>query len=988
MSGGSVLVYLMRRDLRTSDNPVLHRLSTEEHGFTHLLPVYILPPDQIEVSGLVKDGKTSPYPPARFPLSHRWKCGHLRAKFIAESLWDLKGNLENLGSGLAIRVGTFDGVLGGIIQHYAANQHGLQVTAVWMTEDYSPDQQTEEDAIVSLCEARNVELIRFYDVKHLLHDVHLPEAEAGIDLLPDSFDAFWRAQRTEAETPLDPFPPLARSSLPSFPDHASLPPQESPFEIPDTLEGLIQKLQSPVQLPMPHLERPELRNAAMPQALLGGETRGQQRVRYIVQRGIASSYHLLSDDVHVGDGDHGLQPYLALGCITARQVHQELLKLECGSDPGLAQTLGFGRGSSTGTRSIRYHLLVLNFIRLSIVKYGSELHNPQGAGMGKNLRRKWKSSVIRRLDRPGQAIDHAVSMTQFLMGLTGFGLIDAIMRQLYITGQVTARGEEVAMGFFALYGGFDWRYCAEYVSSLSTVHDPLFYFYSSQNYACVGPSYKPKSSRISLSQLCQKVDPDGTFIRKWMPELRRLPRRQNVYRVGTTAYSLLQRYGLASSIMVTHEVPCAAEPGPIVEIPNAGRAQIETAVALAPRAARPMHTAGASPEAISEGGQFEQLGLRSAFENQIALQAPLAVADPNQPPQGPSTMPRGPSLPFRSAKTQVASTTEAPAPPEEATTAVRPNMTDVEQRNLWNPLRLHPVMAGPPPVMAGPPPVMVGPPPVMVGPPLAQLPQTQTETFPDQVSFHPLHTPTSPPSSQSSNAATLPPLRPDYELPLRSVPAGASPPPYRQQTGSGSSSPARLPAAPSPPPPPTLSSAVPRRSNTPQVPLPQEETPRASFIDRLPPTAFVTPPRRSPRRLRPRIAVIPHPALAGFLPVVADPDIVRYYIGQLRQNRFRGSSNYTFIDLPFLNNNRIHIIPCPRGVVPLRGDTDFTSFREPLASAPEDIDLEALDEFIDEVDDDEVAIYGPRIRRSRSGSVVLPPYRGRRHPSRFNSRYR
>ncbi|UKZ60692.1 uncharacterized protein TrAtP1_001962 [Trichoderma atroviride] len=67
MSGGSILLYIMRRDLRTSDNPILHRLSTAEHGFTHLLPVYILPPDQMEVSGLVKDGKTSPYPPRQIP---------------------------------------------------------------------------------------------------------------------------------------------------------------------------------------------------------------------------------------------------------------------------------------------------------------------------------------------------------------------------------------------------------------------------------------------------------------------------------------------------------------------------------------------------------------------------------------------------------------------------------------------------------------------------------------------------------------------------------------------------------------------------------------------------------------------------------------------------------------------------------------------------------------------------------------------------------
>jgi deoxyribodipyrimidine photo-lyase len=170
MSDESILVYLMRRDLRASDNLVLTRLSTAEHGFTHLLPVYIFPPDQIEVSGLVKDGKMSPYPPARYSLSQRWKCGHLRAKFIAESLWNLRANLENLGSGLVMRVGDFGDVLNSIIHHYAANQQGPQVTAVWMTEDYSPDQQKEEETVSAICNTHDIKFDLLYDVKYFMHE--------------------------------------------------------------------------------------------------------------------------------------------------------------------------------------------------------------------------------------------------------------------------------------------------------------------------------------------------------------------------------------------------------------------------------------------------------------------------------------------------------------------------------------------------------------------------------------------------------------------------------------------------------------------------------------------------------------------------------------------------------------------------------------------------------------------------------------------------
>lgn len=804
--------------------------------------------------------------------------------------------------------------------------------------------------------------------------------------MPDTFDPFWQALVTIAGKPRYPFPLPAISSLPAFPDHASLPLQESPFEIPDTLEGFIQKLQSPVHLPMPHLGRPEFRDSSMPEPLLGGETCGQQRVRYIIKRGIVSSYHLLLDDISVGDSNHGLQSYLALRCITARQVHQELLKLECGTDPALAQTLGFGRGCSVGTESIRYYLLVVNFIRLSIIKYGNQLYNLEGAGMGKNPFKRWKSSVIQQLDKPGQAVDTVVSMTQFLMGLTGFGLIDAIMRQLYVTGQMTTRGEEIAVGFFALYAGLDWRYGAEYVSSLSTDHDPFFHFFSWQNCAGVGPSYGLKSSAVSPVKVSRKVDPSGTFIRMWMPELRELPSKENVFQLSSTASSLLQRHGLASSIMVTHEVPCTMAVDSITETTNVNSAQMENPMALARREGGYIRIANLSTETIRGGraaGGFES---GFGFEDGL-LQAPLGLSEPDVLSQGPPPRSFTPSLPLRlrrdTVKAQVASTTWAPDPLAEAT--VRWNSIALQQRN---PLGHHPVVALPSPSHQ-----QISDPLIhqyiqhldlQISP--AQLPQL----LPAQPFLHQLDIPASQLSNQSHYIVVLPPLRP-HQPPPPSALFDAYIPPYQQRSLSGNQSPARilpsLPAAPSPPPPPTLSSAIPHRSHTRQVSLPRDDPPRAS-LERDPPPAIMIHLRRGPRRLRLRIAAIPHPAFAGFLPVVAEPEIIRYYIGQLRQPRFQESPYYTLMDLPFLDSNRMHFIPCPRGVVPLRGDPDLDIFRERPPSAQEDIDLEGLDELIDEVEDDETAVQGPHLRHSRRGLRVLQPYRGPRHPSRFNSRYR
>lgn len=54
MSGSNILIYLLRRDLRVSDNPILHAFSTrEDHGFTHLLPLYVFPAQQLEAMGFI-----------------------------------------------------------------------------------------------------------------------------------------------------------------------------------------------------------------------------------------------------------------------------------------------------------------------------------------------------------------------------------------------------------------------------------------------------------------------------------------------------------------------------------------------------------------------------------------------------------------------------------------------------------------------------------------------------------------------------------------------------------------------------------------------------------------------------------------------------------------------------------------------------------------------------------------------------------------------
>ncbi len=164
-----MLIYLVRRDMRVSDNPILHRLATSSnHEFTHFLPLFVFPPHQIEVSGLLKDGHVSPYPEARSAVGRFWRCGPHRAKFIVESVWNLKENFEKLGSDLIIRAGAFDAVLKSVIDKLRGKQ--FRIGAVWMIEEEADEEKRDESNIVEFCSKAGISVQMWLDEKYFIDE--------------------------------------------------------------------------------------------------------------------------------------------------------------------------------------------------------------------------------------------------------------------------------------------------------------------------------------------------------------------------------------------------------------------------------------------------------------------------------------------------------------------------------------------------------------------------------------------------------------------------------------------------------------------------------------------------------------------------------------------------------------------------------------------------------------------------------------------------
>lgn len=167
-----ILIYLLRRDLRLADNPIFNevaKIHSQSHApFTHVLPLYVFPAQQIEISGFIPSGEKSPYPEARSQIGHFWRCGPHRAKFMAESVWDVKHHLERVGSGLEIRVGVLQDVVRQVVDSLKGG--GREVMGLWMTKEQGIEEMREERAVRKEVEQRGKEFKLWTDEKYFVDE--------------------------------------------------------------------------------------------------------------------------------------------------------------------------------------------------------------------------------------------------------------------------------------------------------------------------------------------------------------------------------------------------------------------------------------------------------------------------------------------------------------------------------------------------------------------------------------------------------------------------------------------------------------------------------------------------------------------------------------------------------------------------------------------------------------------------------------------------
>ncbi|MEN9952730.1 MAG: hypothetical protein RLZZ520_998 [Bacteroidota bacterium] len=142
---------------------------------------------------------------------------------------------------------------------------------------------------------------------------------------------------------------------------------------------------------------------------------------------------------------------------------------------------------------------------------------------------------------------------------TGFPLIDACMKCLQVTGWINFRMRAMLVSFFCHHLYQDWRDATYHLAQLFLDYEPGIHFTQFQMQA--GTTGINTIRMYNPIKQSLEHDPEGIFIKKWLPELRPLPKEllHEPYKMSLMEQEML-------GVIIGKDYPY-----PIVDIVNAGK---------------------------------------------------------------------------------------------------------------------------------------------------------------------------------------------------------------------------------------------------------------------------------------------------------------------------------------------------------------------------------------------------------------------------------
>ena len=430
-----------RNDLRLHDNEAL--TDALKHA-DEVIPVYIFDPKQWQ---------------ARLPHTGLPKMGPHRAKFLLESLRDLKKSLRKRGSDLMVRTGRPEDVLTELTQEY-------QASWVFCNRERMQEELDAQNKVEAALWTIGREV--YYSRGKLLY--YTADLPFPITQTPDVFTTF--RKETERITKVrQPLPTPSKIPGAEGPVDYGTIPEASDFGIP----------------PAPRDERSAI-------DWRGGETAGLDRLAYYLFDSHAIATYKETRNGLIGSGySTKFSAWLAAGCLSPKRIYWEVKAYEDKN------------GANDSTYWVIFELLWRDFFRLMGKKHGNAIFHKGGT--------KGEAKTYR---------DDAAAFQRWTDGETGTPFIDANMHEIARTGFMSNRGRQNVASYLVKDLRIDWRWGAEYFEHVLIDYDVTSNWCNWNYVAGVGSDPREDRYFNILSQ-AQRYDPQGEYVKLWLPELAELP---------------------------------------------------------------------------------------------------------------------------------------------------------------------------------------------------------------------------------------------------------------------------------------------------------------------------------------------------------------------------------------------------------------------------------------------------------------------------------